>query len=82
MLSVAWTFSIRGNRLTKSAFAAGVVTLSLAGKSRSCAKDGAATQRVWNARPKAASGCRWSGLCWILRSSTSPDCHRRITQRA
>ena len=93
MPSVAWIFSILGNRLTKSAFAAGVATLSPAGKSRSDATDGAANQRVWSARPKAASGCRWSGSCWILQSGPTraataespderkgragPECHAR-----
>ena len=82
MLSVAWIFFILGNRLTKSAFAAGVGTLLPAGKSRSGATDGVANQRVWSARPKAVSGFRWSGLCWILQSSAIPRRHRRITQQA
>ena len=82
MPSVAWIFFIRGNRLMKSAFAAGVGTLSPAGKSRSGARAGAANQRVWSARPKAVSGCRWSGSCWILQSSATPRHHRRITREA
>ena len=75
-------FFIPGNRLTKSAFAAGVGTLSPAGKSRSGATDGEANQRVWSARPKAVSGCRWSGSCWSLRSSAIPRRPRRITRQA
>ena len=58
MLLVAWIFFILGNRLTKSAFAAGVGTLLPVGKFRSAATDGAVNQRVWSARPKAASGFR------------------------
>ena len=61
MLSVAWIFFILGNRLTKSAYAAGVETLLPAGKSGSVATDGVANPRDWSARPKAASGFRWSG---------------------
>jgi hypothetical protein len=82
MPSVAWMFFIRGNQLTKSAFAAGVGTLSPAGKSRSVATDGEANQRGWSARRKAVSVCRWSGSCWSLQSSAIPCRHRRITRQA
>jgi hypothetical protein len=58
MLFEAWIFFILGNRLTKSAFAAGAGTLLPAGRSGSGATDGVANQRVWSARPKAASGSR------------------------
>ena len=82
MPSVAWIFFILGNRLTKSAFAAGVGTLSPAGKSKSGATDGGANQRVWNARRKAVSVCRWSGSCWSLQSSAIPCRHGRITRQS
>ncbi len=82
MLFAPWIFSTLGNRSMKSAFAAGVETLSPAGRSRFSARDGAANPRVWSARAKDASACLWSGSCWILRPSERPVRLQQINRRA
>jgi hypothetical protein len=80
MRSVAWIFFIPGNRLTKNAFAAGVGTLSPAGKSKSGATDGGQTDAfgVPDRRlPRGAAGVDHAGFSSPVRPSAataeSPD---------